>query len=315
MAVSEADYLDVLDLILEAALQPAAWDRVLRRLARLTDCVAGGLTIENPGTGEGTPITYFGFDKNHVEKTFDHYLPMNPLHRIAPLMKPGLIVTNSDVIPLDVFQRTEFYNGWARPQQVCCPLTLVLHRSDEVYCPLTLARPDGAGDATVADRALLERLAPHLIRAMGVSLRLGFASHQRVAMEQTLMGLATAVLLLDWQKRIVFANPAAEKLLAAAEALLAVDGLLAARAVRSNHQLQKAILEVMGRKPVADAEISIEREDGRPLLATVLPLVPENPFLPLLTHLACCAVFVSDPDACPSGAVARRRAQLWADSC
>jgi hypothetical protein len=48
LGISEADYIASLDLIQEAALEPAAWMKVLRQLARLTDCVAGGLTVDNP---------------------------------------------------------------------------------------------------------------------------------------------------------------------------------------------------------------------------------------------------------------------------
>jgi PAS domain-containing protein len=235
MAISEADYLEVLELVQEAALEPAAWERVLRQLAKLTLCTAGGLTIENPKTGEGTPPVYFGFDENHVEKTFAYYLPMNPLFKIAPLMKPGFIVTNGDVIPTEKFRRTEFYDCWARPQNLCSPLTLVLHRADSVYCPLTLVRSDGTGEATDDDRALLTRLAPHLIRAMRVSMQLNLLRHQRFAMEQSLTRIAIAVLLLNRRKRVVFANPAAEKLLASGTALTTVNGALEAGASRSNH--------------------------------------------------------------------------------
>ncbi|MBY6242670.1 helix-turn-helix transcriptional regulator [Methylosinus sp. Sm6] len=176
-------------------------------------------------------------------------------------------------------------------------MTLVLHRTESVYYPLTLVRPDGTGDATDADRALLARLAPHLTRAMRISLELDLARHQRGAMEQSLARIAIAVLLLDRRKRVVFANPAAEKLLASATALTLANGALAARAARSHRELQKAILEVIGREPGAGAEIGIEREDGRPLLATVLPIAPEGPFTPLAENAACCAIFVSDPDA------------------
>jgi DNA-binding CsgD family transcriptional regulator len=294
---SEADYLALLDLIQEAALEPAAWEKVLRQLARLTHCIAGGLTLENPHTGKGAPIVYFGFDVNHVEKTFAYYLPMNPLFKIAPQMKPGFIVTNGDVVPTYEFQRTEFYNGWARPQNLCSPLTLVLYREHSVYCPLTLVRPDGTGEASDHDRALLKRLAPHLIRAMRVSMQLESVRSRHFAMEATLARIAVAVLLLDRHMRVVFANPAGEELLASGTALTTVSGALAARASRSNQQLQKAILEVVGQKLAAGAEISIERERRRPLLATVLPIAPKNPFMLFLEDVACCAVFVSDPDS------------------
>jgi DNA-binding CsgD family transcriptional regulator/PAS domain-containing protein len=297
MVVSEADYLDVLDLIQEAALEPAAWEKVLRRLARLTNCIAGGLTVEDCRTREGRPLVYFGFDDNHVEKTFAHYLPMNPLFEIAPRMKPGFVVTNGDVVPVKEFRRTEFYDGWARPQGLCCPVTVVLHRQDDVYCPLTLVRADGAGDATDYERALLDRLAPHLVRAMRVGMQIDSLRHQRSAMEAILTHTAIAVLLLDRNQRVVFANAAAEKLLASGTSLTTIKGTVVSRESRSNRELKKAILEVVARKPDSGAEIKIDRKQGRPLLATVLPLPAGNQFVPGLESGACCAVLVCDPES------------------
>ena len=68
----EENFLAVLDSIHGAALNPVGWNAVLRNLASLTGCVAGGLTVERPALRQGIPLTYFGFDSSHVERTFDH---------------------------------------------------------------------------------------------------------------------------------------------------------------------------------------------------------------------------------------------------
>lgn len=304
MIVSETDYLDVLDLIHEAALEPAAWGALLRSLAELTNCIAGGVTVEDVATRTGTPLVYFGFDENHVAKTFDHYLPMNPLFEITPKMQPGFIVTNGDVVPIDTFRRTEFYDGWARPQGLCCPVTLVLHRQGETYCPLTLVRPDGTGDIGEAERALLARFSPHLQRAMRVSMQLDLAHQHRSAMEVVLDQMSLAIFLLDGNRRIASTNAAAETLLTANSALTTVKGKLACRDPFANRNLQNVISDAMTRNPNSAFEVKIERSRGRPLLVTVLPLAVENRFAATLTTVACCAVFVSDPD---SGQVSRSK--------
>lgn len=245
MIVSEGDYLNILDLIHEAAVEPAAWKSVLRRLAHMTNCIAGGLTIEDSRTREGMPLVYFGFDENHVAKTFAHYLPMNPLFEIAPRMTPGYVVGNGDVVPVKDFRRTEFYDGWARPQGLCCPVTVVLHRQGDVYCPLTLVRADGAGDVTDDERSLLTRLASQLVRAMWVSMQLDSLRHQRSAMEAVLAQMAMAVMLLGRNRRVVFSNVAAERLLASGSPLTTVKGSLVSRDPRSNRELQKSFLEIL----------------------------------------------------------------------
>ena len=134
------------DLILAAAVRPERWKEVLHYLAEVSDCVAAGITIEDARTRKGEPLVYFGFDPDHVRRTFDYYLPMIFLFGIAERMRPGFVVTNGDVICESTFRRTEFYDGWACPKGLCCPTTVVLNRKGERYIPLTLVRPDGKGD-------------------------------------------------------------------------------------------------------------------------------------------------------------------------
>jgi DNA-binding CsgD family transcriptional regulator len=308
MSVSEADYTKTLDLILQASVEPDAWIGVLRQMAALTNCVAGGLTIENAQTRQGAPMAYFGFDPDHVAKTFDHFLPMNPLFNIAPLMKPGFIVFNQDVIAPRDFEHSDFYNGWSLPQGLGGALTLVLHREKFDYCPLTLVRADRTGEATEADRALLQRLAPHLMRAMRVSMEIEAVRAKSIASEAALQRMGVAVLLLDRERKVVFANSAAERLIGAGTALKTVKAVLTARSSLDDRKLRDAFAKISGTLAAEGCEIKIEREKGRPLLLTMLPIRHDGAFSPFATRVACCSVFIGDPDASLttlSGMVAR----------
>ena len=212
-ALKEEQFFSTLSLIHEAAVSPAAWNNVLRRLAELTGCVAGGLTHEDPRTGYGTPITYFGFDPHHVEQTFDYFLPLNPLFGIADRMVPGFVVTNGDVVPLKDFRRSDFYNGWARPQGLCSPITLVTHRSGANYLPLTLVKPDGAGEASPGDRAIIADFAPHILHAVRVTLQLQTTKASQDQLHVALARVSCGAVLIDNRLRVLFASPAAEAFL------------------------------------------------------------------------------------------------------
>lgn len=291
--VSQSDYIFTLELIVEAAANPEAWSKVLRQLAKLTDCVAGGITVENPYTGTGTPIVYFGFDPDHVTKTFSHYLPMNPLFKIAPKMKTGYVVANGDVMPTKDFIRTEFYDGWARPQGLCSPLTLVLDHGDTYYCPLTLVRPDGTGEASDSDRKLLSRLAPHLSRALRTHRHLEAANARLSAAEAVIDSMPVAVYLLDRAGRLIYANAAGGKLLAEGQELTCRSGGLEAF---NSVTLNRAILKVLSGDLEGGSEITLNRPDRAPLLVTVMPVAGSNPFQGQVSETAHCAVLVTDPD-------------------
>ena len=269
-AVVQDTFSSVLTLIHQAAISPAGWDPVLRRLSEMTGCVAGGLTVERFATRQGAPLTYFGFDPQHVSRCFDHFLPLNPLFGIERRMQRGFLVANGDVVPLPQFRRSDFFNGWARPQGLCSPVTVVLHRTNSIYVPLTLVRPDGAGEVTKAGRAALSRLVPHLVHAMDVSIRL--QSHVGTAV---LESLPYGAVLLDDTGRVVFANAAAERLLGMAEAAVYLHaGRLAAREQVVARRLQAALAAGLGLAgPVRGGQVSVARPGSiGPLRVRVSPL-------------------------------------------
>lgn len=266
----EETFASVLTLIHQAAVSPAGWDPVLRRLADLTGCVAGGLTVERFATRQGAPLTFFGFDPDHVSRCFDQYLPLNPLFDIERRMQLGFLVTNGDVVPLPQFRQSEFFNGWARPQGLCSPVTVVLHRTTSTYVPLTLVRPDGAGEVTKAGRATLSRFVPHLVHAMDVSVRL--QSHVGASV---LESLPHGAVLLDGVERIVFANAAVEKLLQPADApVFCRAGRLTAREPAAARRLQAAVAAGLGLAgAVRGAQVSIPWPGSNgPLRVRVTPL-------------------------------------------
>ena len=298
----EEQFLSTLGMIHEAAFETDAWGGVLRRLADLTGCVAGGLTQEDPNTGRGTPITYFGFDAGHVERTFAQYLPMNPLFDIAPRMQPGFIVSNGDVVPLDLFQMSEFYNGWARPQGLCSPITLVTHRTHGRYLPLTLVKPDGAGDASEQDRAVLSRFAPHLIHAMNVTLRLQTAESGQEQLGRVLECLAEGAILVDGLGRAVFVNEAAKALLdrPGKAALRIVKGELVASDPASDTALQAALSMAMGKGSPSRGSLMTIRQPGVTghLTLNLAPLPDCSAWAAAAevdgTHRPCCLILIND---------------------
>ena len=275
-ALQEEQYLSTLQLIHEAAFCPAGWDTVLRRLAELTGCVAGGLTHEDPRTGQGAPITYFGFDPSHVERTFEYFLPMNPLFGIAHRMQPGFIVTNGDVVPLEDFRRSEFYNGWARPQGLCSPITLVTHRTPGKYLPLTLVKPDGAGEASTDDRAIIARFRPHLVHAMTVALQLEQARTRQDQLVAALACLSNGAILIDNHRRLLFTNTAAEVFLghSARQPLSTAQGELVARDPACDSKLQASLsLALTTGTPRRGTTVAIQRPGGvSPITLTLSPL-------------------------------------------
>ena len=275
MSISDGDYIELLELINDAALDNGKWLPVLKRLASVTGCVAGGLTVEDPNAGLGHPITYFGFDPDHVEKTFDHYLPMNPLFGITTSLRAGAVLTNSMAVEIDAFTRSEFYSGWAKPQDLCCPVTVVLHRESSSFIPLTLVRPDGLGDVEEHDIRFLERLAPRLQKALAVSLMLQNVTAENNSFRQVIDHLGAAIFLINANGAVAHINSSGEDLVQSRSGVTVKFRRLSASG-RSNRKLQDGIDAVLAGRQKGIVNVIIEREFERPLIAKIVPVSPQN---------------------------------------
>ena len=281
------------DLILAAAVRPKGWQDVLHYLAKATDCVAGGITIEDARTRKGEPLVYFGFDPDHVRRTFDYYLPMNPLFGIAERMKPGFVVTNGDVVDERAFRRTEFYNGWARPQGLCCPTTVVLSRKNARYCPLTLVRPDGTGDVSRSDLRWLRELVPHLVRAMEITIELDTRSLDHSLIDVAMEGSNLGVIALDEEERIVYANRLAETRLHRELGIRQRQGRLSGVTPQIDVQLKQAVRLALANKAFG-ADIRIEMEGRAPLVIKVIPMVSEHGFARITSRRVAALLILRD---------------------
>ena len=271
------------ELILAAAVHPEGWKEVLHCLAEATNCVAGGITIENARTRKGEPLVYFGFDPEHVRRTFDHYLPMNPLFGIAEQMKPGFVVTNGDVVAETTFRRTEFFNGWARPQGLCCPTTVVLNRTGDRYCPLTLVRPDGKGDVSPSELRWLKGLVPHLLHAMEITVQLDARALSYHLVDAALEDSNLGLIALDEEGRIVHANGVAEARLRQQHGIKQRNGRLSGAVAHIDEQLQRAVDLAHSRKAFG-RHVRIEAEGVPPLVVKVIPISSEHGFARVIPH-------------------------------
>ncbi|WP_174285306.1 helix-turn-helix transcriptional regulator [Sphingomonas bacterium] len=272
---SDEGFLETLDMIYAAALDPAGWATVLKSLAVTTGCIAGGLTIEDPSTGLGRPLTFFGFDQDHVARNFAHYLPMNPLFSIESRMKPGFVVTNQMVVETSQFRRSEFYDGWAKPQGLCSPISLVLHREGTRYVPLTLVRPDGAGEADEGNIRLLKMLSPHLIRAMAFNLRFVDLECRAAAFKNGFDHLDVGIILLDASDRPVYANRVAEILLRDGTTLEVRKGTLCATDPSADTDLQRLLVGRRSNPTARAGNLALHSKDGARIDIDVNPIGPD----------------------------------------
>lgn len=262
------DLRSLTDLIHHAALGAVPWVAVLEPITELFCANSAALHSEaKHGGGWGYVI---GGDDRARSDYFEYYAGVHPL--VAPTFSApaGSILTDRMMMDRTEYERTEFFNDWARPNHFDKLVQLRLTTNETEFLAVGITRARDAREFGDSDIDLLRWLAPHLLRA---------AETYQVVSKIQMVGRLLADALdcsrrgvfgLDAAGRIIFANRAAQSHLAANDALRVKGGMLVANRPDLTAALRRLVRCVtVGLAPTV---LALPRSDGRsPLLLQNVP--------------------------------------------
>jgi DNA-binding CsgD family transcriptional regulator/PAS domain-containing protein len=268
--MAEPDQIEaVIRAIYDAALAPEAWPQVLADAARVLAAGIGTLTRRAIATGNGVPLGG-GIDPPGADEFFGYYAPRSPLFRRVAGLTPGIIVTDRDLLPKAEFQRSEIYNEYFLKHEVNALIAMPLWRDGgEIVC-VHFARAPRAPEFEIGDKTLLGRLAPHLQRAFTLSRRLGLLQAKSECGLELFERMRQAVLIVDGEARVLYANGAAETLLRLGDGLGVGPGGLRGSLPIGTRRLREAIARAAG--GADGGAIVLERFAAAPLYALATPI-------------------------------------------
>lgn len=302
----------MLDLIYGAVADPGRWPEVLTRISDHLEA-EGGMLIHIPAKGKGVPIAVYGrLSEEHGGLVREHYAwnPWSTAMLNVPFNKA--VVVNSLLEPGALF-KTGFYADVLRPQG---------HVDIMNTKHIAMSQDGGIGgfgfclSARGTERAHqnvqhLQRLTPHLDRALNASLQLGHLADGTRQLERVLQLMPNPALLLDGKGRITRANPAAEVLLQTGDGLsfsrdgsLQLSATLPAETAALSKALAQAVAVASGANDELGEPLRLSRPSGAaPLLVLPVPLPPPAFAMWELLEHARVLVLIVDPSASSRAAV------------
>jgi DNA-binding CsgD family transcriptional regulator/PAS domain-containing protein len=225
----------------------------------------------------------------------------------------GQAIISGSLVERRIIQKTGLYADVLAPQGIVDMLS-VAHRAltkdggtGRISFGLSARRVEQADE--VARR--LQRLTPHLSRALDATLKLGHLADGTRQLARVLQLMPNPALLLDGKGRITLANPAAESLLRTGDGLalnrdggLHLAAALPAETAALSRALAQALAVASGTGDELGEPLRLTRPSGAaPLLVLPVPLPPPAFALWELLEPARVLVLIVDPDA-PSRAAA-----------
>jgi DNA-binding CsgD family transcriptional regulator len=281
--------------IYDAAVEPGRWPHVLEMLSDFLEGAATKLTFQNvrSSRSEANSVRM----PPEADRAYaQYYYKINVfLQRISKL-RAGTLIPVCNLLPRENYGRSEFYNDFCRPNDMCHPIGVVLANEPDVRVVFTCGSAKGASEFEPEHVDRLRHVGPHLVRAASMSLRLSRSEIARNANAETLDRIAQGLLIVSANAEILFANSAAETLLAEGDGIRTEKSVLRARAPADAPQFERLIAMAAERSGHAGGTMALSRPaPRRPLNILVAPLTIESTWF--VSGGRAAIVFVADPDS------------------
>jgi hypothetical protein len=162
--------LDVtISLIYEAALDPALWPEALRRITKHGRGSYTFLLILRPRTVE--PLHLLGDGWPGYDQYLAHYARIDPRNAHATRVHAGAKVVDYDFTTEGEMARSEFYQDYLLPHDMGYVGAEMLVTDPNCIAAIAIQRARRQGPFELGELDLLDRLAPHLTRALRLQTR------------------------------------------------------------------------------------------------------------------------------------------------
>ncbi|MBP7000434.1 helix-turn-helix transcriptional regulator [Amaricoccus sp.] len=270
--VSAAAFSDLVGSIYDCALDPSLWPDVLGTLGSEMRFRNAVLSLQEMPSGRALVDVTVGMSENdraemigygpHVAEAWGGVRNVMTFPLDEPTVMTWVNPRAHD---------SHFIRSWALPRGFVDQMAVGFARDPASLSALALGRHADDGPVGQVEVEAMRLFAPHLKRALAISRLLEARAVERATYQETLDGLAVAVLLVGPDLRLLHANRAGEAMLRSADPLALRRGRVSAP-----RGLAEALAVAAGAAPAGIGRrglgVPARRADGEALVLHVLPL-------------------------------------------
>jgi DNA-binding CsgD family transcriptional regulator len=278
---SEKSLINLIQLVYEAAADPGQWPVVLKAYAESVGSPAVTFIAHNFANQYAAISASVGFEPALGTALRGYCASRNVwIEHGAHFLRPGVVAGSSEMFPNREIVKTEFYDAFLLPQDHFCTFGGTVLQGEAAVSCLTAVRSKAARPFEKREFALLRHLLPHLQTAVHVRQRVAVLETELGNMRQTLDHLRQGLFMVDGMSRVLVMNREAERILTAADGLIATkDGLRTTRAQETKHLrclIEGAVKTTSGNGIHHGGAMSVSRNGRTPLRVLVSPSAPSG---------------------------------------
>ncbi len=241
----------LIEQIYSTITNPTAWTTVLQELVTCTDSRSARLLVMNTEASQVLSSFKLNIDDGYHQKYTDYYVNTCPWRRELSSKKIGQLYSTYLHFSCrqPEFYQSEFFNDWARPQDIHHGICGTIYRDSNRSMQLLVQRTSGQGYFTEADTFFVNNFIPHLQQSFLLSSQLIDNRNSSKAIAIAAGGERLPFLLLDNSLQIIYCTEPAEKMIASESELTVRNGNLQTINDKENRYLQDIL-----RKSLAAAD-------------------------------------------------------------
>jgi DNA-binding CsgD family transcriptional regulator len=299
------DYCQTTDCIYDAGLDFGRWPAALERMADQLGASVACLVKHDLATAAGAMLMV-RTDPSFAQLYTEHYAKLNVFAQRARNQPPRTCVTDRMYMPKEELFRTEFYDGFMRPQGVHTLLNVYLMAERECGTRIAFARSPKHGEWERKHIEALGLFAPHVCRAALLNRRLSAARLNEDCALASLDGLPQAVFLVEAEARLRFANQAGERMLADRDGLILEGQRLVAGNSGETAKLHRIVNEAAYKVPTgaSDCTLTVARPSGRSRYQVLVAPLPRARSW-FVADLPVAMIIIYDPENAVAASIAQ----------
>ncbi|CAH0992783.1 hypothetical protein SIN8267_02920 [Sinobacterium norvegicum] len=298
-------YDKLVDSVYQGALDATPWQQFLNIICQQLKADVISLIIRPPADDDDGLILNFRNSQSSKDNVADpkdwpvtayqqHYFSLDPFTNITP----GKVVTLSDLLPADEISKNEFCKKYLEPAGVFHILGADTRDPSGFWARFRAMRSQNHPDFDQPERDLLERIMPHLSRAVEIHSRLQQTKSERDLYAGAVSQMSMGTILLNEHGEMLKSNAVAKKLLDQQDGIRVVQKQLVLDDKEDDIAFKKRLNKVINAATHHSMQIveasRVQRPSGSADLGIVVRPVPKPQWTdgqggPTV------AVFISDP--------------------
>jgi DNA-binding CsgD family transcriptional regulator len=292
--------LAVIGSLYDAAMDESLWPQVLKDLALLTDSQVASFWVLDTSEQPRLPtFLYINFDPAGIQEYLERMAALDPTvrylvaHPNQPIVHDGLVITEREK------DRHPYYDWHEGYSDTRFRIVGQVSPAPSVQAGVALHRTRKAGRFEPQDIEKFSILHGHLERALTVGFRIGSLGALQQVSTEALDRNSAAILLLDHQKHVIFANRSAERFRSAGDGINFTPHGVTALHTKDDCNLRNLIAQALSTVSLPrfspGGVIRVSRPSGkRPYLVCVAPVSGRYPVLSILRPSVC--ILITDPE-------------------